>query len=113
MPHQIYNVQVKSPMGIKEGRAKILLEEGRIVLELLGSENLFDGSFVSEYVFQTEGTLTTALNTFPATLLGSFSGDTFRAVLRTEQGSFPMKGVLERTEPPKKRQKKTNSVTAD
>lgn len=95
MPEQIYRIQLQSPMGVKRGQATVRLQEGNIVLELLGGENPFSGSIVPEYAFQMTGTLKTALRELPGVLRGTLTGDELRGVLRTEQGEFPIHGVLE------------------
>ena len=38
MSDQIYRIQLHSPMGVKEGRARVLPGDGRIQLDLLGAE---------------------------------------------------------------------------
>ena len=93
MPDTIYQIQMQSPMGVKRGSAQVCLQDGRIVLELLGGENLFRGGFVPEYAFQMDGTLRTAVSELPGRLQGTVSEKGLRAVFHTEQGDFPIEGV--------------------
>ena len=96
-----YTIQMKCSMGIKKGQARVRKQDHRIVLELLGGENCFEGEFAQNETFQMNGLLKTALYNLPASLIGELSEDSFQAVLRTEQGVFPIEGVLEQdlTEP--------------
>ena len=94
MANTVYNIQMQSPMGVKRGLALVCLRDGRIVLELLGGENLFSGSFVPEYAFQMTGTLKTAVSELPSRLKGTLSEHGLQAVLHTQSGDFPIEGVL-------------------
>ena len=89
-----YQIQMQSPMGVKKGHAQILFQEGRIVLELLGGENLFSGTLVPEYAFEMTGSLQTAVRQLPGRLQGTVSAQGLRAVFRTDSGDFPIEGVL-------------------
>lgn len=89
-----YQICMQSPMGVKKGHAQVCFQEGRIVLELLGGENLFSGSFVPEYAFQMFGTLKTAVSELPGRLQGTVSEQGLRAVLHTDSGDFPIEGIL-------------------
>lgn len=89
-----YQVTMSSPMGVKKGLAEIQPEKGRVVLNILGGENLFCGDFAPRYVFETTGVLKTAVSELSASLEGSIAGNRLTAVLHTEQGSFSMEGVL-------------------
>ena len=93
MSDTIYQIQMQSPMGVKRGAARVCLEDGSVVLELLGGENLFRGNFVPEYAFQMDGTLRTAVSELPGRLQGTVSESGLRAVFLTEQGDFPIEGV--------------------
>ena len=93
MQDNIYRIRVQSPMGVKKGTAEIHLQDGRIILELLGGENLFTGSFIPKYAFQMTG-LRTAVSEVPGVLKGTLSEAGLRAVLHTEKGDFPIEGVL-------------------
>ena len=95
MSESIYKIQMKTPMGIKKGAAEVCLRDRHMVLELLGSENQFTGSFVPEYAFRMDGILRTAVRELPGRLQGVLWEDGFRAVLHTEQGDFPIEGVLD------------------
>lgn len=99
MSNKVYQIQMKSPMGVKKGLAKIQQQENQMILELLGSENQFDGGFSQKapfpgYVFQMSGFLKTALNVLPASLFGILSENRIQALLCTKQGDFPIKGIL-------------------
>lgn len=95
MANQVYQIQLHSPMGIKRGLATVQLQEGQIMLDLLGGENSFSGSIVPEYAFQMTGTLKTAVRELPGVLQGVLSQGGLQAVLHTEQGDFPIEGVPE------------------
>ncbi len=95
MAEKIYQIQLKSPMGPKRGRATIRPGEGQIVLELLGGENAFHGSFAQAYTFEMNGTLRTAVRDLPGVLRGELSAEHLSAVFSTEQGDFPIQGVPE------------------
>lgn len=88
-----YQIRMRSPMGDKKGVAEVRRQDGSIVLRLLGGDNPFSGRFVPEYAFQMSGTLKTPLSELPASLRGSVTEDGLRAVLETEQGSFPIEGA--------------------
>ena len=94
MQDNIYRIRMQSPMGVKKGTAEIHLQDGRIILELLGGENLFTGSFIPEYAFQMTGVLRTAVSEVPGVLKGTLSEAGLRAVLHTEKGDFPIEDVL-------------------
>ena len=89
-----YQVTMNSPMGEKKGVVEVQPETGCIVLNILGGTNLFCGGFAPQYVFETTGTLKTALSDLPASLQGNISGERLTAVLHTEKGDFSMEGVL-------------------
>lgn len=91
----VYKIQMQSPMGAKKGLAQVSPQNGRIVLELLGGENLFSGSIIPEYAFQMDGTLKTAVSELPGHLRGTLSEAGLQAVLHTENGDFPISGVLD------------------
>ena len=95
MSDQIYRIQLHSPMGVKEGRARVLPGDGRIQLDLLGAENTFSGSFAVEYTFEASGTLKTAVSEMSGSLQGSLTASGLRAVFHTDQGDFPLEGVPE------------------
>lgn len=94
-----YAIQMKCPMGIKRGQARVRWQKQNIVLELLGGENYFDGEFIqnssNNETFALTGSFKTALYNLPASLIGELSEDSFQAILRTERGAFPIEGVLE------------------
>lgn len=95
MQEKTYRIRLNSPMGVKQGSARVRLQEGRIVLELLGGQNQFRGDFVPEYSFQMSGTLQTAVSELAACLRSTLSETGLRAVLHTESGDFLMEGVPE------------------
>jgi len=88
----VYQIQLRSPMGIKRGAARVFPRDGRITLTVLGGDNLFSGEFTSQNEFQMSGTLKTALYDLPASLRGRLSEGAFHAVLTTEKGAFPIEG---------------------
>lgn len=92
MSDQVYQIQMRSAMGIKQGTAEISMNRDRITLSVLGGENQFLGEFIPEYAFQMTGTLKTALHDLPATLQGVLSECQFSALLMTEKGDFPISG---------------------
>ncbi len=94
MQDGIYNITLKSPLGAKMGSAEINSGEGRMKLRLLGEDNVFYGEFVPEYAFQMTGSLKTALDNLHASLKGSISEGRLLAVMHTENGDFPVEGVL-------------------
>lgn len=93
MTDKLYQIRMQSQLGVKRGLASVSPEEGRIVLELLGGENPFSGSFAREYAFRASGTLHTAVSDLPASLEGTLSDTGLRAVLHTEKGDFPIEGI--------------------
>lgn len=93
MTDKLYQIRMQSQLGVKRGLASVSPEEGRIVLELLGGENPFSGSFAREYVFRASGTLHTAVSDLPASLEGTLSDTRLQAVLHTEKGDFPIEGI--------------------
>lgn len=93
MANQVYQIQLKSPMGIKKGLAEIDPEKGCISLNLLSGTNLFNGEFALWYGFQMQGTLKTPLHQMAASLQGSIVNNHLQAVLSTEAGSFPIEGI--------------------
>lgn len=97
MSDKVYQIQLKSPMGVKKGLAEVCIQDGRIVLDLLGGENLFRGNFVPVYAFQMDGSLKTAVRNLSGQLCGTVSESGLRAVFHTEKGDFPMEGVLAST----------------
>jgi len=102
MPDQVYQIQMRSPMGIKRGAARVFFRDGRITLAILGNDSLFHGEFTSQHEFSMTGTLKTALDALPASLRGRLSEKLFCAALLTEKGTFPIKGT--RLEDPDARQ---------
>ncbi len=89
---QHYVIRLKSPMGIKDGTAAVQPEKGRLVLRLLGGDNLFTGSFLPEGRFDLSGGVSTAVEYLPGRLEGTVWTDGIRGVLRTEAGNFPFEG---------------------
>lgn len=92
MLHTDYQIQLQSPLGMKKGTASVQLQDGQIILELLGDKNTFCGNISLEYTFQMTGTLKTAVRELPGTLQGTISQQGLQAVFHTEQGDFPIIG---------------------
>ena len=95
MRDPVYHIQMKSAMGVKQGKAEVQLQSGQVRLELLGCEDLFSGEFTPGYLFEATGSLKTALRELPGILRGCLTEDRFQAVFHSEQGDFPMEGILE------------------
>ncbi len=97
MQDPVYHIQLKSAMGVKQGKAGIQIQSGQVKLDLLGSENLFSGEFTPGYLFEVTGSLKTALWELPGTLRGILTENQFHAAFHSEQGDFPVEGVLEQS----------------
>ena len=95
MRDSVYHIQMKSAMGVKQGKAEVQLQNGQVKLDLLGCEDLFSGEFTPGYLFEATGSLKTALCELPGTLRGFLTENRLQAVFHSEQGDFPMEGVLE------------------
>lgn len=93
MAGKVYEIRLHSPMGIKQGQAIIRPKEGRMVLDILGGENLFRGNFTLEYGFELAGTLKTAARDISGVLRGSVSDKIVQAVFHTEEQDFLIEGV--------------------
>ena len=89
-----YEIQMRTPMGIKRGEVFIEEREGRLAAELtmFGERNQLNGSAVPEYACRFTGSLKTAVGEVECVLQGSLSREGLEGVLRTEKGDFPIWG---------------------
>ncbi len=106
-----YRIELSSPMGSKRGWAEIRPEEGRVILSLLDECHLFSGDISPGVAFRASGTLKTAARDYSGVLQGSLSGGRLLAVLRTEDGDFPIRGVRSGRQAATERQAATDPVT--
>lgn len=90
-----YDVRLKTPMGIKQGRLDLRDEGGALVgaMHIMGSTTRIGSGSTEGDNFGFAGELKTAVGRLAYECQGTVNGNSIEGVVSTRKGTFPLSGA--------------------